>query len=74
MSAPSSRRLSRRNLIAIGGAGAAGLATAGVAGALLRGSSPAANGSTVEAVDFYGEHQAGIVTPAQDRLHFVTFA
>ena len=22
---------------------------------------------------FYGEHQAGIVTPAQDRLHFVAF-
>jgi deferrochelatase/peroxidase EfeB len=25
------------------------------------------------AVSFYGEHQAGIVTPAQDRLHFVSF-
>ena len=25
------------------------------------------------AVDFYGDHQAGIVTPAQDRLHFVAF-
>ena len=25
------------------------------------------------AVPFYGEHQAGIVTPAQDRLHFVAF-
>ena len=24
-------------------------------------------------VPFYGEHQAGIVTPAQDRLHFVAF-
>jgi deferrochelatase/peroxidase EfeB len=24
-------------------------------------------------VDFYGGHQAGIVTPAQDRLHFVAF-
>src|SRR4029079_17693498 len=22
---------------------------------------------------FYGEHQAGIVTPAQDRLHFAAF-
>ena len=25
------------------------------------------------AVPFHGEHQAGIVTPAQDRLHFVAF-
>src|SRR5207247_5429644 len=25
------------------------------------------------AVPFYGRHQAGIVTPAQDRLHFVAF-
>jgi deferrochelatase/peroxidase EfeB len=24
-------------------------------------------------VPFHGEHQAGIVTPAQDRLHFVAF-
>ena len=24
-------------------------------------------------VDFHGEHQAGITTPAQDRLHFATF-
>ncbi len=26
-----------------------------------------------DAVPFYGTHQAGIVTPAQDRLHFVAF-
>ena len=29
--------------------------------------------AAASAVDFYGEHQAGIVTPAQDRLHFVAF-
>ena len=27
--------------------------------------------AATEAVAFTGEHQAGIVTPAQDRLHFV---
>ena len=32
---------------------------------------PAAPGADV--VAFRGEHQAGIVTPAQDRLHFVAF-
>jgi deferrochelatase/peroxidase EfeB len=67
-------RLSRRQMLAIGGAGAAGLATAGVAGAALRGRAagdPAADAAST--VEFYGDHQAGIVTPAQDRLHFVAF-
>ena len=26
-----------------------------------------------DAIEFYGRHQAGIVTPAQDRMHFVAF-
>src|SRR5689334_20338418 len=66
--------LPRRRLLGLAGAGAAGLAAAGVAGALVRGSaSPAPVNTAVDAVDFYGEHQAGILTPAQDRLHFVSF-
>jgi deferrochelatase/peroxidase EfeB len=62
--------------LGLAGAGAAGLVAAGAVGAGLRGSS-APVVSTVDAaasaVDFYGEHQAGIVTPAQDRVHFVAF-
>jgi deferrochelatase/peroxidase EfeB len=68
--------MSRRQVLTIGAAGAAGLAAAGAAGAVVRGSATSADGlvnTAVEAVDFYGEHQAGIVTPAQDRLHFVSF-
>ena len=67
--------MSRRQMLAIGAAGAAGLAAAGVAGAAIRGSGSedGTGGSAVEAVEFFGEHQAGIVTPAQDRLHFVAF-
>jgi deferrochelatase/peroxidase EfeB len=66
--------LPRRRLLGLAGAGAAGLAAAGVAGAVVRGSaSPAPVNTAVDAVDFYGEHQAGILTPAQDRLHFVSF-
>jgi deferrochelatase/peroxidase EfeB len=64
-------------MLAIGGAGAAGLAAAGVAGAVMRGSAAETAGDTLQgaasSVDFYGRHQAGIITPAQDRLHFVAF-
>lgn len=47
----------------------------GSAGALVvdpGGAVPAA-GAAGDAVEFHGPHQAGIVTPAQDHLHFVAF-
>jgi deferrochelatase/peroxidase EfeB len=55
--------------------GAAGLAAAGGAGfSIARAAEP---GDTVpsagSAVPFYGRHQAGIATPAQDRLAFAAF-
>lgn len=58
--------------------GAAGLATAGLAAggavALGRREEPVpVSGPAGDAVPFYGVRQAGIVTPAQDRLHFVAF-
>lgn len=60
---------SRRALFGMAGAGVA-LAGAGVAVGYAVGSSgPAAPGNAV--VPFRGTHQAGIITPAQDRLHFV---
>ncbi len=66
-----SRGISRRGLL--GGSAAA----AGVVGAFAVGRS--SEGSTAEpasrsaSYDFRGQHQAGIVTPAQDRLHFAAF-
>jgi deferrochelatase/peroxidase EfeB len=63
-------------MLAVSGAGAAGLAAAGVAGAMVRGSSSDATQPVAGpggAVEFYGERQAGIVTPMQDHLHFVAF-
>lgn len=68
--------VSRRKLL---GFGAAGVAAAGasVAGARMLLDAPTAApvsaSSTIDSVAFYGEHQAGIVTPAQDRLHFAAF-
>ncbi|MDN5930309.1 MAG: iron uptake transporter deferrochelatase/peroxidase subunit [Pseudonocardia sp.] len=58
--------LSRRRLL---GAGAVGAAAVGV-GAVACGS-PGAAVAAERVVPFRGERQAGIVTPAQDRLHFV---
>ena len=66
--------VSRRRAIALAGVGVAGVAGAtAVGGALVKGASADAPHPVDGAVAFTGEHQAGIVTPAQDRLHFVAF-
>ncbi len=72
MSEPAPRRaLSRRRLLGAAGAGAVA-AGAGVGGfAWAQHDQPDAGGSG--SYPFHGEHQAGIVTPAQDRLHFAAF-
>ncbi|MCX6462549.1 MAG: iron uptake transporter deferrochelatase/peroxidase subunit [Pseudonocardiales bacterium] len=57
-------RLSRRALL---GAGAVAVG----AGAVACGAPGAAPAAADRVVPFRGAHQAGIVTPAQDRLHFV---
>jgi deferrochelatase/peroxidase EfeB len=64
--------LSRRGLLALsGGVGlAVGAAAGGFAGAAVAGNPT--GGADLE-YSFYGEHQSGIVTPAQDRLHFAAF-
>ncbi|MFE7844253.1 iron uptake transporter deferrochelatase/peroxidase subunit [Microbacterium sp. NPDC057407] len=68
--------VSRRGLFGLAlGAGAAGLAlgagggaTAGVAVGRAREADASAS-----AYEFYGAHQAGVVTPVQDHLHFAAF-
>ncbi len=66
--------LTRRKLLASAGIGAGGVALG--AGGYLIGHDAAeaeATEASSGAVPFYGEHQAGIATPAQDRLHFASF-
>lgn len=73
--------ISRRAVL---GLGTAGIAAAGLAGGFAggyttasarasSGAAPGAGGGGHATFPFTGAHQAGIVTPAQDRLHFATW-
>ena len=64
-----SRRLTRGRLLAAGAVGA-GVALGGVGVERL---AAGGDGEAADPVPFYGDHQAGIATPAQDRLHFAAF-
>jgi deferrochelatase/peroxidase EfeB len=65
--------ITRRRLLASAGAGAAGLGLGGATGFLVGQESAEASADGTGSVPFYGEHQAGIDTAAQDRLHFAAF-
>ena len=61
------RKVSRRSALTLAGAFGAGMALGG--GGALSARELAAGDQTE---GFYGEHQAGISTPQQDRLHFAS--
>jgi deferrochelatase/peroxidase EfeB len=64
----------RREFLAAAGAGAAGLAVGAGATAFIEHENGSSSASLPgEAVPFYGQHQAGITTAAQDRLVFAAF-
>jgi deferrochelatase/peroxidase EfeB len=64
--------VTRRKLLQSAGVGAAGIGL-GAGGYLVGQESAEASASGTGSFPFYGEHQAGIDTPAQDRLHFAAF-
>jgi len=68
---PPLTKISRRRLLASAGVGAAAVGFGG--GGLLVGHRLAEADDGTGSVPFYGEHQAGIGTAAQDRLHFAAF-
>ncbi|GLZ43184.1 iron uptake transporter deferrochelatase/peroxidase subunit [Actinokineospora sp. NBRC 105648] len=68
--------VSRRRLFGLAGAGAAVAGLGATAGVLATARDPQVRATAVDTsapVPFRGPHQAGIVTPAQDRMHFVAF-
>jgi len=69
---PAPSGLSRRGLLGLAGAGVVG---AGLGFGIDRVLTPeaAATSGAAASYPFYGEHQSGIVTAAQDRLHFASF-
>ncbi|TXK19596.1 iron uptake transporter deferrochelatase/peroxidase subunit [Homoserinibacter sp. GY 40078] len=71
--AGSRRTLSRRGLLGLAGAAGAGLVVGGAAGAGIAAAAVGAASASSDRYAFFGRHQAGIVTPAQDRLHFAAF-
>jgi deferrochelatase/peroxidase EfeB len=65
-------RLTRRTLLASAAGG--GIAAAAGGGFVLRREGEPEPATTADqTVAFHGRHQAGIATPAQDRLHFAAF-
>jgi deferrochelatase/peroxidase EfeB len=71
-SRPAPRGISRRGLLGLAGAGVAGLGL-GVAGGRVAVAAAGPETPADAVYPFYQAHQAGIVTPAQDRLHFAAF-
>ena len=65
--------MDRRKLFSLGAAGAAAAGAGFAAGQLTRPEPSAQPNPAAEPVAFHGRHQAGIATPAQDRLHFTAF-
>ena len=64
-------RVSRRRLLGVAGAGA--LAGAAGIGGFQIADARQSDDSGGDGYPFHGEHQSGIITPAQDRLHFASF-
>jgi len=69
---PARSGLSRRGLLGLAGAGVVGAGLGFGIDRVLTPEATAASGASAS-YPFYGDHQSGIVTAAQDRLHFAAF-
>ena len=69
---PPNPGISRRGLLGLAGAGVVG-AGIGVGATVAVGHASSTDSGAAPQYPFFGDHQAGILTPAQDRLHFAAF-
>jgi deferrochelatase/peroxidase EfeB len=67
------RGVSRRRLLGYAGAGAAAVAVGFAGGIGAARANDTGGTQPTDRYPFHGQHQAGIVTPAQDRVHFAAF-
>ena len=67
------RGFSRRGMLGLVGAGAAGVGVGVAGGHVVANASTAGHSGAAATYPFYGDHQSGITTAAQDRLHFASF-
>jgi deferrochelatase/peroxidase EfeB len=65
--------VTRRCILSLAGAGGVGAAAGLAAGIFGKDAAGPAEVPPVDTVPFHGERQAGITTPAQDRLHMAAF-
>jgi deferrochelatase/peroxidase EfeB len=65
--------VSRRGILSLAGAGGVGAAAGLAAGIFGKDAAGPEEVPPVDTVPFHGERQAGITTPAQDRLHMAAF-
>ncbi|MCE7003625.1 iron uptake transporter deferrochelatase/peroxidase subunit [Kibdelosporangium philippinense] len=66
-------KMTRRSMFGLAGAAATGVAAGVLGDRFIDSSTPEPGDATAESVPFHGPQQAGIVTAAQDRMHFVAF-
>ncbi|MCU1558396.1 MAG: efeB [Microbacteriaceae bacterium] len=71
--APDARRLSRRGLLGLAGAGVVGAGVGFAVDRVAVAAPPSGNSGAAANYPFYGEHQSGVTTAAQDRLHFASY-
>ncbi len=71
--APSTRGLSRRGLLGLAGAGVVGAGAGFGVDRIIAAATPTGQSGAALSYPFYGDHQSGVTTATQDRLHFASY-
>jgi deferrochelatase/peroxidase EfeB len=71
--APSTGGLSRRGLLGLAGAGVVGAGVGFEVDRIIAAATPTGQSGAALSYPFYGDHQSGVTTATQDRLHFASY-